>query len=109
MTITDRLLFITIMSFIWVIKGSSIMFANKRAIQILYWLIIGILVILFVYLLVRLFPFYGSIFSFVWKLLSPFILACLIAYLLYPIIWELQEHKINKPIAILLIYVLLCG
>jgi len=85
------------------------MFANKRPIQILYWLITGILAIFFVYLLVRLFPLYGTVFSFVWKLLSPFILAGLIAYLLYPIIRELQEHKINKTVAILLIYLLFFG
>src|SRR5690625_7683236 len=106
MNITDRLLFITILSLIWVSKGSSIMFANKRPIQILYWLLIGILAILFVYLLVRLFPSYGSIFSFVWKLLSSFILSCLIVYLLYPFILELLDHKINIPIAILFISLL---
>src|SRR5690625_7466221 len=85
------------------------MFANKRPIQILYWLITGILAIFLVYLLVRLFPFYGAVFSFVCKLLSPFILAGLIAYLLYPIIRELQEHNINKTVAILLIYLLFFG
>src|SRR5690625_5774973 len=109
MNITDRLLFITILSLIWVSKGSSIMFANKRPIQILYWLLIGILAILFVYLLVRLFPFYGSIFFFVWRFLLLFILEGVVELLLYPIIRELQEHKINKTIAILLIYVLFFG
>lgn len=85
------------------------MFGNKKALSLLYWLIIGIFVFLFLYLLVILFPLYGSFVSFVLQLLSPFLVSCLIAYLLYPVIKKLHSYNIPRSLAILMIYILFFG
>ena len=82
---------------------------NKKALNFLYWVIAGIFVFLLLYLLVKLFPLYGTVFSFLWSLFSPFIVACFIAYLLYPVITKLNGWNIHKGLAILLIYFLFFG
>lgn len=85
------------------------MFPTKKAYQLLYWFMIGVFIILFAYLLVKFFPFYGTIIAFIWHLFLPFTIAAFIAYLLYPIIKKLHEHHIHKTYAILLIYLLFLG
>src|SRR5699024_8726165 len=66
--------------------------------------IAGIFIFLFIFLLVKLFPFYRAVFSFIGQLLAPFIVACLIAYLLYPIIKKILHYNFPKSVAILIIY-----
>lgn len=85
------------------------MFRDEKRVSIIYFLIIGVLLFLFVFLLVKTFPYYGSVFSFLWRLFTPFIIACLIAYLLYPIIERLHQYNIHRGIAILLIYIVFFG
>ncbi|WP_106497059.1 AI-2E family transporter [Lentibacillus sp. Marseille-P4043] len=85
------------------------MIKQKKPLLFLYWIVIGIFVCLFIYLLVKLFPLYGAVFSFLWRLLAPFIIACLIAYLLYPVVKKIHTYHIPKSIAILLIYILFFG
>lgn len=85
------------------------MFQEKKALKLLYCLLISILIFIFIFLLVKLFPFYGAVFSFLWKLFAPFIISCLIAYLLYPIIEKLRDHNINRTFAILFIYIIFFG
>ncbi|WP_099158611.1 AI-2E family transporter [Virgibacillus ndiopensis] len=82
------------------------MFKAKKPLNFLYWIVIGILVFLFLYLLVKLFPIYGTVFSFLWHLLAPFIVSGLIAYLLFPIVKKIHSYHIPKALAILLIYIL---
>ncbi|MBY7143297.1 AI-2E family transporter [Virgibacillus sp. NKC19-3] len=85
------------------------MIRNKKAISVLYWLVTGIFVFLFAYLLVKLFPLYGAVFSFLLRLLSPFLVSLLIAYLLYPIIKKIHSYNIPRGIAVLSIYILFFG
>lgn len=85
------------------------MFTNKKNWSFFSLLIIGICFILFIYLLVKLFPFYQVVFKFIWTLLLPFFIACFIAYLLHPIVVKLQSYQIHKTVAILLIYGLFFG
>lgn len=85
------------------------MFNNQKVIKFLLWIMLGIFVFLFLYLLVKLFPLYRTFFSFLWHLFLPFIVACLIAYLLYPVIRKIHEYHIPKGVAILLIYLLFFG
>lgn len=86
------------------------MFKRKSPLPILYWLITGIFVFLFIYLLVKLFPIYRVILAFLWHVFAPFIVACLIAYLLYPVIRKIHDgFHVPKGIAILLIYLLFFG
>lgn len=82
---------------------------RKNPLHILYWLLILLFLILSIYLLVKLFPFYGAVVSFLWKLLAPFLISSLIAYLLYPIIKKLHSQKIHKGLAIIIIYILFFG
>ncbi|AXI09553.1 AI-2E family transporter [Oceanobacillus zhaokaii] len=85
------------------------MFPRNKRLNYLYWIITGILSILFIYLLVKSFPFYSIFFSFLWKLSIPFLIAILIAYLLYPVIKKIHSYNIHKGLAILFIYVLFFG
>ncbi len=90
-------------------RGGRTMFKDRKGLTILYWLIFGIFLFLFVYLMIKLFPFYGAVFSFLWHLLAPFIIACFIAYLLYPVINRIHSLGIPRSLAILLIYLLFFG
>jgi predicted PurR-regulated permease PerM len=85
------------------------MFSSHKALHFLIWNILGIFVFLFLYLLVKLFPVYGTVFSFLWRLLLPFLVACFIAYLLYPVIKKIHTYNIPKGAAILFIYLLFFG
>ncbi|WP_010531081.1 AI-2E family transporter [Lentibacillus jeotgali] len=85
------------------------MFRDNKPLNFLFWIITGIFSFLFIYLLVKLFPVYDAVFSFLWHLLLPFLIAVLIAYLLYPIIQKMHKHGLPKSLAILLIYMLFFG
>lgn len=67
---------------------------------------IAILSILFVYLLIKLFPIYKILLLFLGRLFLPFIIAAFISYLLYPILLKLHQYKISKGLAVLIIYFL---
>jgi predicted PurR-regulated permease PerM len=84
-------------------------FSQKKPINFLYWIITGIFVFLFIFLLVKLFPYYKAFFSFLWNLAAPFLIACLIAYLLYPIVQKIHQYNIPKSVAILIIYLIFFG
>jgi len=85
------------------------MFEKKSGRSFLYWVISGIFVFLFIYLLMKLFPAYSVILSFLWKLFAPFIIAAFIAYLLHPMVQKMHELRMPKALAILLIYVVFFG
>lgn len=85
------------------------MLKEKKPFGFLYWVVTGIFIFLFIYLLYKLFPFYGAVFSFLWKLFAPFLISCLIAYLLHPIVKKLHNYNIPKSIAVLLIYFIFFG
>ncbi|RYG74781.1 AI-2E family transporter [Lentibacillus lipolyticus] len=85
------------------------MFKDSRPLNFLFWVAAGILVFLFFYLMVKLFPVYEAVVSFLWHLLLPFVIAAFIAYLLYPVIEKMDQWNIPKGLAILLIYLLFFG
>src|SRR5699024_3732427 len=86
------------------------MFRLKSPLPFLYWLITGIFVFLFIYLLVKLFLVYRIILAFLCHVFAPFIVACLIAYLLHPIIRKVHnDFHVPKGLAILLIYLIFFG
>ncbi|MFZ3576450.1 AI-2E family transporter [Virgibacillus sp. DJP39] len=85
------------------------MFKEKNQTTVLYWLIIAILCFLLFFLFVKLFPFYGAVFSFLGSILSPFLIALFIAYLLYPLVLKLHSLNIPKGLTILIIYILFFG
>ncbi|MDL4841451.1 AI-2E family transporter [Aquibacillus rhizosphaerae] len=85
------------------------MFNKNKRTRILYWILVGILSLLFIYLLTILFPFYRSLFSIIIKVSSPFIIAALIAYLLHPLIEKLHTYNFPRWFAIIGIYLLFFG
>lgn len=80
------------------------MFPYKKQLKILYTFVILILLFLTLYLIIKLFPYYQSFFSLLWKLLLPFMIALFIAYLLHPLITKLVTYNMNRKLAILFIY-----
>lgn len=85
------------------------MFSNRNWYPLIYWGVIGILVIVTSYFLVKAYPFYSAIIGLLWHVLAPFITACFIAYLLHPVIKKLHRLQIPKSIAILIIYIVFFG
>lgn len=85
------------------------MFERKTQLTIIFWLVFAILLSLFFYLLYKLWPFYGAIFSFLGNLLLPFIISAIIAYLMFPIIKKMDQLNIHRGLAILIIYILFFG
>ncbi|MDC3413292.1 AI-2E family transporter [Aquibacillus sp. 3ASR75-11] len=85
------------------------MFKDEKSLRFFYWILFGIASFLLIYLLTKLFPFYQSILSFLFRILAPFLIAGLIAYLLHPIVEKLYEHKFPRWLAILFIYVVFFG
>ena len=77
--------------------------------KLLYILLVGILVLVFLFLLWITYPYFKEVFSFLWRLFLPFIIAAFIAYLLYPIINFLDRQQIHKGLAVLIIYILFFG
>ncbi|WP_077327141.1 AI-2E family transporter [Virgibacillus siamensis] len=69
----------------------------------------GIVVLLFVYLIIKLFPVYGAVFSFLWHIIAPFLIAGLIAYLLYPVVRKMHQYNMPKGLAVMVIYVIFFG
>ncbi|TMN21043.1 AI-2E family transporter [Lentibacillus cibarius] len=85
------------------------MFKDSTPLNFLFWVLSGILVFLFFYLLVKLFPMYDAVVSFLWHLLLPFLISALIAYLLYPVVDKMHQYNMPRSLAILLIYLLFFG
>src|SRR5699024_9699450 len=85
------------------------MFDRRSSLTFLFWLISGIIIFLFIYLLTKLFPAYGMVLSFLWTLFAPFVIAAFIAYLLHPMVEKMHEQRVPKALAILSIYVVFFG
>lgn len=77
--------------------------------KLIYILLIGILLLVFSFLILITYPYFKELFSFIWRLLLPFFIAAFIAYLLFPIIAFLDRQQIHKGLAVLIIYVLFFG
>src|SRR5690625_7343711 len=85
------------------------MFKDINKFKLIYFLMITMFMILLTFLIIKLFPMYGSIISFIIRLLLPFIIACFIAYLLYPVVIWLVQYNFLDVLSILLIYLLFVG
>ncbi|GIO21830.1 AI-2E family transporter [Oceanobacillus sp. J11TS1] len=77
--------------------------------DVIYALVIAILFFILLYLLAITKPYYAAFFSFIGKLLLPFLIAGVIAYLLHPLIEWLHRYHIHRGIAVLIIYLLFFG
>ncbi|MFC0522509.1 AI-2E family transporter [Pontibacillus salicampi] len=75
----------------------------------MYRAILAVLVLLIVYLLVKLFPFYKPFLHLLFTLLIPFLISMFIAYLLHPVVEALYKQNLPRWLAISLIYILFFG
>lgn len=71
-----------------------------------YKLINCALVMVIIFLLYKTGGLWSGIVSKVWSIISPFLIAFIVAYALYPLVKFLTDHKIPKIIAILLVLIL---
>ncbi|MFB1050728.1 AI-2E family transporter [Paraliobacillus sp. JSM ZJ581] len=71
--------------------------------------ILGIVILLFVYLLYLLFPFYRQLLAIIIKILLPFFIAAFIAYLLHPLIEKIHHYHIPRSFVIIGVYILFFG
>ncbi|GAA5415593.1 hypothetical protein Pryu01_00624 [Paraliobacillus ryukyuensis] len=85
------------------------MLSKTKIKQWLMILILGIACLLFIFLLYLLFPFYQQVLRIIFQVLTPFIIASLIAYLLHPIIEKLHGYHIPRALAIICIYLTFFG
>lgn len=77
--------------------------------NLLYGLLFAILLLLFSYLIYKMYPIFILFFQFVWRILLPFLIAGFLAYLIYPFISILHKHQIHKGLAVILIYTVFFG
>lgn len=82
------------------------MFSQKNYLNILYVLMIIIFLLISLWLIVKLYPFYQLVFKFLWQISLPFLIALLIAYLIYPLIQWLNRYQIPKALAVVIIFLL---
>ncbi|WP_077621408.1 AI-2E family transporter [Sediminibacillus massiliensis] len=85
------------------------MYDQNRALRIIYWVAVGILALLFLYLLSKILPLYKEAVTVFFHILTPFIIAAVIAYLLHPLIELLHKYNFPRWLAIIGIYILFFG
>lgn len=71
----------------------------------LYIVVMIILYIILAYLVIKFVPLFFPFFKIILFIITPFVLAAFISYLLYPLIDKLASIHINKALAIISIYV----
>ncbi|MFC5650142.1 AI-2E family transporter [Paenibacillus solisilvae] len=81
-------------------------FTNNR---LFAWLVYIILGLVSLYLLLLLKPVITHIYIFLRAVLAPFLIAMIISYVLNPIVSLLNERKVPRTIAVLLIYAVFCA
>jgi len=78
-------------------------FVQSRAFTMLVYAILG-LVVLYLVILVR--PMLWSVYDFFKAVLTPFLIALIVSYVLNPVVNMLHQRKVPRPVAVLLIYVM---
>ncbi|WP_152654716.1 AI-2E family transporter [Oceanobacillus sp. CFH 90083] len=77
--------------------------------QVISLLVIAILSFILLYFLAITKPYYAAFFSFIFKLMLPFLVAGILAFLLHPLIEWLYRYRIHRGAAVLVIYLLFFG
>ncbi|QYR23431.1 AI-2E family transporter [Paenibacillus sp. sptzw28] len=81
-------------------------FTNNRLFAWLVYLILGLIAL---YLLLLIKPIIINVYNFLKAVLAPFLIAMIIAYVLNPIVNLLNERKVPRTMAVLLIYAVFCA
>lgn len=85
------------------------MWKKIKSKEVIYYLVIAVLLFILLYFLAITKPYYAAFFSFLGKLLLPFFIAGIIAYILHPLIEWLHRCHIHRGIAVLIIYLVFFG
>lgn len=70
--------------------------------------VIAILTLLTLYLFMRVQPLLLHTYQIIMAIVTPFLIALVISYLLHPVVSMLERRKVPRPIAVLLIYAVFC-
>lgn len=81
-------------------------FTNNRIFAGLVYIILGLITL---FLLLQIKPIIVHVYDFLKAVLAPFLIAMIISYVLNPIVSLLNERKVPRTIAVLLIYVMFCA
>ncbi|MGZ7443576.1 AI-2E family transporter [Paenibacillus sp. TH7-28] len=74
---------------------------NSKAFRYGVWLLLGLLILYFIWLLR---PMFALVYGFLKAVLAPFVIAIIISYVLNPVVRMLGGRKVPRTIAVLLIY-----
>lgn len=74
---------------------------NKKLFRYAVWFLLGLIILYFIWILR---PLFSVVFHFVRVILSPFIIAMIISYVLNPVVRMLGDRKVPRTMAVLLIY-----
>lgn len=80
------------------------MLSKDKLIHWMYFIILGILVLIFSYLFFLVYPYVLVVLSFIFKIATPLLISGFIAYLLHPIVESLHKQRIPRWLSILVIY-----
>ncbi|TBL81582.1 AI-2E family transporter [Paenibacillus thalictri] len=76
-------------------------FTKSHAFVILVYVLLGLLVL---FMLLQIKPIISAVYTFLKEILTPFIIAMIISYVLNPVVTLLNSRKVPRTIAVLLIY-----
>src|SRR5690625_7372487 len=77
---------------------------RKYMVEVFVWLIIILMSFLTLFILVKLFPYYQKLIRSMGKIILPFMISGLIAYLLYPVKEAIKSLRVQTSLAIIIIY-----
>ncbi|OAB34097.1 AI-2E family transporter [Paenibacillus glacialis] len=75
--------------------------SHNKWFRLMIWVLLGLIIIYFIWLLR---PLFMNIYHFLKVILAPFMVAMIISYVLNPVVSMLQNRKVPRIIAVLLIY-----
>jgi predicted PurR-regulated permease PerM len=76
-------------------------FYKSKLFTVLFYIILGLLIL---YMMLQIKPIIIGLYSFLRAVLAPFLIAMIISYVLNPVVSVLNERKVPRTIAVLLIY-----
>ncbi|MFD1018857.1 AI-2E family transporter [Thalassobacillus hwangdonensis] len=82
---------------------------EERTKKLFSKILLTILLLLCLFLLAKLFPYYKGLLVIIWRVLLPFLIAGFIAFLLHPVIEKLHAFPMPRWTAILIIYLSFFG
>src|SRR5699024_10978778 len=77
--------------------------------QLLMNFLLGLVAMIFLYIIITFFPVYKIVLIFFGKLFLPFVLAAFISYLIYPLLEKMMAYRIPPFWSIVILFLLFIG